>query len=139
MEVYRPSDPGYIQKLGEVHFPRIEAYGQYPYTTPAQPTGYLIRGSQFDLLPIPDAVYDLRIYYDNRQDVLATDTDEPLSPPDFHDMIVCWTIILGLLQNGDDPKIFIDMFNTRKSDLLETLISRGSDDPNAVIGYLESF
>jgi len=139
MEVYNPSDAGDITKLEEIRFPRVEAYGAWPYTTPGEPEGYLVRGTQFDLLPIPDAVYDMRIYFDVRQVSLATDVDSPNAPEDFHDMVVFWTVCLALLQNGDDPKIFVDLFNTRKTDLIETLISRGSDDSNPVSGYLEGY
>ena len=139
MEIYRPSDPGFIQKLDQVHFPRTEARGQWPYYASSQPSGYTVTGNQFNLLPIPDQVYDMRIYYDQRQSSLATDSEVALIPPDFNDMLVYWTIVLALLQNGDDPKVFIDLFNSRKSDLLETMISHGGDDPNAVEGYLESY
>ena len=139
IEVYDTSDPSNILKLDEMKFPRTEAVGSWDISYPGQPRMYISRGGQIDLYPIPDSVYPLRIYYEPRQSDLATDSDSPLSPVDFHDMLVYWTCVLAMLQNSESGDEFAGLFNLRKNELLESLFSSGSDDPKTVEGFMENY
>ena len=98
---------------------------------------YIIRGSQFAIEPIPDANYQMRIYYDQVQPDLVNDIDTPTSPVDFHDALVFWAAILAKKQNSEDDAGINLLFNTRKQELIETLINRGGEDSVAVEAYLE--
>jgi hypothetical protein len=137
MEVYSTSDTGDIEKLDEIRFPRTESGGEWPFPTSGRPKRYTVFGTQFNLEPIPDAVYTLRIYYDSRPDDMAQDSESPTSPVDFHDMVVYWACTLACAQNKESSEEFVGMFNLRKAELIQSLLSRGSDDPRAVEGYLE--
>ena len=143
MEIYDASNSNNILKLEEFRFPRIEASGPWPFQSSGQPVGYVVRGEQFDLLPICDAVYTLRLYYDVRQDNLSGDSSSPSSPSDYHDAIVFWSCVLATMINGnpqeDSTGQFSTMFSLRKEELINSLLRRGSDDPKAAEAYLENF
>jgi len=138
MEIYDPTNTSYIIKLDELRWPRIEANGDWMFpSTGAQPKRYITRGSQFDLYPIPDDVYDIRIYYDARPIAMDDDADIPTAPLDFHDMIVYWACLLAKKQNEEDDEGYAALFNARKVELIQTLINRGGEDPTTVEAYLE--
>lgn len=137
MEHYSVSDPSYKLKVDELKFPRTEMQGDWPFLEPGMPKRYTVYGTQFNLEPIPDDIYTMRIYYDSRKDDLALDAESPSSPTDFHDLIVYWTVVLALAQNKESSDEFVRLFNIRKSELIQFLLSRGSDDIKTVEGYLE--
>jgi len=137
MEIYDPTDPNYIIKLDELRWPRTEANSDWPFTQNQQPKRYITRGQQFDIYPIPDGIYNIRIYYDSKPVDLATDADVPTSPTDFHDMIVYWGAMLAKKQNEEDDAGFASLFNARRIELIETLINRGGEDSKTAEAFLE--
>lgn len=138
MEIFDSSDEGYVIKLDELRWPRIEANGDWLFpNAPAQPKRYVTRGTQFDLYPTPDAAYTIRIYYDARPATMDSDADSPTSPSDFHDMVIYWAAMLAKKQNEEDDSGFAELFNARKVELIQTLINRGGEDATTVEAYLE--
>jgi hypothetical protein len=137
MEIYDPTDASDITKLDELRFPRTESGGEWLYGQTQIPKAYTIREQQFDLLPTPDGTYNMRIYYDFRNTDLGTDTATPASPIDFHDMIIFLACLYAKKQNEDDDSWYGEMFRTRREELLSFILSRGSDDPKCVEGFLE--
>jgi len=137
LEIYDAADPNSIIKLDELKWPRIEANGDWLFIQSGKPQRYIIRGTQFDLYPIPDSVYTLRIYYDASKVDLASDSDAPATPNDYHDMIVYWACVLAKKQNDNDDAGFASIFNVRKAELIEFLKNRGGDDPRTVEAFLE--
>jgi hypothetical protein len=137
VEIYDPLDQNNIIKIDELRWPRIEANGDWLFTQFAQPKRYTIHGSQFDLYPIPDAVYHMRLYYDARKNDMATDTDTPDCPIDFQDLVVFYACMLAKKQNETDDDGFAALFNMRKVELVQSLIRRGGEDSHCVEAYLE--
>ena len=142
MEVYDPADTHKIYKIDEIKFPQTEGNGPWPFVYSGRPMGYQVIGKRFDLLPIPDMTYDMRIYYDGRKNDLAIDTDSPYIPADFCDAIVFWGCVLAATINGGpqedaDIQRYTAMFSQRKEELIQSLLRRGSDDTKAVVGFLE--
>ena len=137
MEVYDLGNPTLVTKIDEIRFPRTEANGDWLFPAVSQPKRYTVYGTQFNLLPIPDAVYNIRIYYDQRKDNLPDDDDIPLSPVDFHEMIAYWACVIALRPNSEDASEYVSLFNDRKADLINMLLSRGGDETTAVEAYLE--
>jgi hypothetical protein len=137
MEIYSTTDSSDIVKIDELKWPRSEAGGDWPFAQTGQPQRYTIVGTHFDLLPIPDNGYPIRVYYDARKADLSTDAQSPSSPLDYHDMIVYWDCLLAKKQNEDDDTGFASLFNARKVELIEMLINRGGEDPKIVEGHLE--
>lgn len=141
MEIYDTTDASKKYKLDELKFPQTEAYGPWPYPQIGRPVGYYLIGTRFDLNPIPDGTYDMRIYYDTRKNDLATDTDSPSIPLDFHDAVVFWGCVLAASidgnPQGDNKDTYIGLFKERKEELIQHLLRRASDDPKVVTGFLE--
>jgi len=87
---------GCVTKLTNSKFPRQEAYGEEIPTAMGQPCHYLWRGKNIDFIPTPDAAYTINLWMDRRQQLLTQNTDLPIAPPDYHDMIALWAAILCL-------------------------------------------
>lgn len=137
LEHYLTTDPNDIEKIEEIRFPRVELQGIWPAMREGKPRRYFIRSNQFEFIPIPDAVYDIRIYYDNAKPDLNIDTDVPSSPGDYHYLIALDTAYLAVPKNqGDHADNLGAMYFKGKEDLLQSLMGRGGDDPQNVEGYL---
>lgn len=138
LERYNASDPNDIVKLDEIRFPRTEMGGEWPFGANGEPRRYVLRGNQVDLYPIPDAVYTLRIYYDQRQEVFSSDSDTPTSPADFHEMIAMYAAILAKMKNpNEDSSTLATLYSDMEDLLISTIVGRKSADGQTVIGYLE--
>jgi hypothetical protein len=141
-----PSNPDTSAvKLDELRFPRTEAGGEWPFTAPGHPARFIFTGQAITLLPPPDSVYLMRLFYTQRPLDPTTDTAVPTSPVDFHDMIVFYGGMLAKRQNEDDitgsimteGNNFADLFKNRKAELIRVFTNRGGEDLKAVEGYLE--
>lgn len=141
-----PSQPETTKaKLDELKFPRTEAGGDWLFTAPGQPVRYTYINQAITLLPPPDSIYTIRLYYTQRPLDITTDTAIPTTPVDFHDMIVFYAGMLARIQNEDEvqagPLIegnnFAALFKNRKMELIEVFTRRGGDDLLSVEAYLE--
>src|SRR3989304_6359844 len=129
IEHYNASDASDITRLDEITFPRTEMQGDWPFSASGKPRRYQVRGANFDLLPIPDAVYTMKIYYDQRQTDLLQETDSPISPIDFHDMVAIWATILACPKDPDrDSTEFKTLWDNRESDLILAISGRKGSD-----------
>lgn len=138
LEHYSTADASDVIRLDEIGFPRTELQGDWPFSQSGKPMRYQVRGTQFDLLPIPDAVYTMKIYYDQRQVDMTQDTDSPIAPSEFHDMLSIWATILALPkdENRDDTN-FKTLWDNRYNDLILAISGRKGSDVGYVEGYLE--
>lgn len=137
IEHYNASDPGDIQKISKWHFPNSELGDDWPFTASGRPTQYIIRGTQLDLYPIPDAVYTLRLYYDQRKANLTGDAEIPSSPLDFHDMIALDVAVLARQKNQEDASDLRVLYNERRDELITAFADRDGAEADKVEGYLE--
>lgn len=134
-----------IVKLDELKFPRTEAGGDWLFTAPGQPVRYIFTGQAIRLLPPPDSIYTMRLFYTQRPLDITVDTAVPTTPVDFHDMIIFYAGMLAKRQNEDDIEAgpltegnnFASLFKNRKAELVEVVTSRGGEDSKAVEAYLE--
>lgn len=137
IEIIDPADPSSIIKVDELKFPRTEAGGDWLFTAPGQPLRYIIRGRQFDLWPIPDAIYTMRIYYAQLPPDIVNDIDVPTSPLDFHDMIVFYACALAMKQNEVEDGGFMGLFKERRAELIQEMAKRGGEEGRFPEAYLE--
>jgi hypothetical protein len=75
-----------------------ESY-QKDFSLNGVPTHYLLRKTQIDLYPTPDAVYRIRIWFDQRAAELGLSTDVPACALHFHYWIACEAGYLSSFQN----------------------------------------
>lgn len=125
-----------VERLDELPFPDSEQHQDWQWVSQSKPKRYRIVGNHFELWPIPDDIYTMRIYYDQLQVALALDPDIPLSPGDFHDMVAVWTVILALPKGSEDSLEYKAIWADRKNDLILTMGQRSASTP-VVSGYLE--
>ena len=141
MEIYDLGDPSKVYKIDETRFPRTEAMGAWPYPITGRPSAYYVIGTHFDLMPIPDDVYPMRIYYDVRKNDMALDSESPSIPTDFHDAIVFWGCVLASTVDGnpqqDNIATYQGLFKERKEEFIQHLLRRAGDDGKSIEGYLE--
>jgi len=137
LEKYLPADPSDIVKLVEANFPRIEGGGGWPVTRSGVPYSYFIRSNQMEFIPIPDGVYDIRIYYSNAKPKLLLGADLPSPPEDFHDMIALHAVVFALLKNSEPSLEFQRLYDRRQNELMESIQDRDGTDPEFVEGFLE--
>ena len=137
LERYNASDPNDIVKIDEIRFPRTEMGNEWPFGANGEPRRYVLRGNQIDLYPIPDAVYTLRIYYDQRQETFSDDSDTPTSPADFHEMIAIYAAILAKQKNNEDASVLATLYSDQEDLLISAIVGRKSADGQTVEGYLE--
>ena len=136
LEITNSLDQTDVQKLDELRFPDTEQHQDWQWVSPGKPQRYRIVGNHFELWPIPDDIYTMRIYYDQKQVDLAQETDIPLSPIDFHDMIAVGTVILTLPKGSESSEEYKAIWGDRKNDLILTMGER-SANVITVSGYLE--
>ncbi len=139
LEHYNAADASDIDKIDSLPFPRSEGSGAWPFSQPGKPRRYILRDDQIDLWPIPDAVYTLRMYFDNRQNDFSADADVPSSPLDFHELIALWTTILALPANHEGSDEYKTLYANGEIDLIESISGRKTRDPQTVEGYLEGW
>lgn len=137
METYDPSNPTDIDKIAEISFPEVEIQGLWPTTQVGKPQRYFVRSNQFEFLPIPDAVHEVRIYYTNVKPQLVAGTDLPASPSDFHDMIALHAVIFALPKNSEGSGEFQILFAQRKEELMESLLDRDGTGHEFASAFLE--
>ena len=137
LEHYSTTDASDIEKIDVIVFPRTEAQGYWPTTTTQRPARAILRGSQLDLMPIPDAVYTLRLYYEYAPPALTSDGISPASPADYHDMLGLWAAILARQKSEDDVSTLGQLYKAREADLIAVMERRRAADPVYAEGFLE--
>ena len=137
LEHYASGDASDIDKLTRVAFPQTEGNRGWPYKASGKPREYVVRATQYDLYPIPDAVYTMRIYVEERQADMAQDTDVPTSPPDTHPYIAAWAALLAMTKQGMLSAPLGALIDQYHADLMELFTARGGGEAPAVLGYLE--
>lgn len=126
-----------ITKLEGLPFPDTERGHEWPFDGRGKPRRFVLRAKQYDLLPIPDGVYTLRLYYDQLQPDLSEDDEVPTTPEEWHDMIALWAAILALPANADSYLELLALYRERQGDLVTALFDRKGTTPLVVQGYLE--
>lgn len=141
LEHYSLTDQNDIQVLEELPFPRTEGAGEYPFSQAGKPGRYTLHGTVYDLLPIPDAVYPMRMFFKERQLDMSNETAHaPASPLEFHDMVAIYATIQALQKNHEDASAFSAIWADRKEDLIMAMSSgRKGQDPEYVEGFMEDY
>lgn len=93
-------DADYGSWLQQVSAEEADSYLLYGDAR-GRPEVFAVRGGQIVLRPIPDAVYALTHYFYKVEPALASDSDSPLLPAQFHDGVVALAASFGWARKGD--------------------------------------
>lgn len=93
------------------------------------PTHYVVRRQQIDLYPTPDAVYAMKIWYDQRGAKLLNDTDVPAAPDNFHYWIGMNAAYLASLSNPVERRDdLLAQYKKRETEFIDELANSGAND-----------
>lgn len=67
-----------------------------------EPLGYYVVENKLVVVPVPDGVYTLRVWYTRAGVTLSADGDVPIIPARFHDLLTLFTVSQAK-RKGDDP------------------------------------
>lgn len=101
------------------------------------PAVYWIVGQSLRLLPVPQSVVTLRLYYEARITSLAADADIPSFDADYHDMAAKWAAIEAAVKDNKDLSALKDLFKARGEDLIQDVLHRIPAPEQVVESYME--
>lgn len=139
LEHYSTTDNSEVTQIPQGDFPEIERKGYYPYADTGKPIRYIVVGTNFYLLPVSDAAYTMRLYYEYSPSALSGDSSTPSSPSDFHDMIAYWASALALPKNGEDNSEMKRQWDDRQKDLIARMGARKGSEAMTVVGFMENY
>ena len=90
------------------------------HNTPGRPQHFHFRKSQIDLYPIPDVVYNLRMWFDKSELPLSLDTDSPTIEEEFHRGIMYLGAYFTSLRN---PELVREDFRREAEIVREEMIT----------------
>ena len=92
----------------------------------AEPHGYYVVGTKLFMVPIPDAVYTLRIWYTRNGVTLALDADVPIIPLRYHHLYVKYDVAQAK-RKSDDPAYvtYLQDYVAGRDGMVAYLRSRG--------------
>ena len=109
----------------------------YPFGSNNKPDYYDVRGVQFDLYPTPDAIYPMRLYYDQRQADMSQDSDVPGHPREAHPLIAARAAKMALTKQGDTGEAVKELIGDLEDTLSGWLTGRRGSVATTVAGYME--
>lgn len=128
MEHYSTSNP--TADIAEIRQLELSADTEWAHDVTDKPESYNPFGDHFDLWPIPDAVYPIRIFYDQIKANFIDDSSVPSSPAEYHDMVAIWATILALPKDTNrNANDLVALWQKREDDLVKDLKSRASSGP----------
>lgn len=104
----------------------------YP-AAPGTPAGYYIKKDRFTLLPAPDTVKTLRLWYSYLVTDLVTDGEEPDVPNQYHEYIAILATLDGLFRDGRDPSPFLEKKRYYEDLMKQDAENRREDQPRSIV------
>jgi hypothetical protein len=115
-------------------YPPREGYG------PGPGFGYFIAGNNIYLRPTPSHVFEVRLWFIPRVTELSADTDIPVIPEEYHEMLAEYAAIQMLAKSGEGIwKERSDIFKVELDSLLESIEMRNQSSEQMIITDEYSF
>lgn len=108
-------------------------------TASSGPSSYWVIGNQLRILPVPDSVMTLRLYYEARVTPLTSDSDTPAFDEDYHDIAAKWAAMELKIKNEDDLSSLSGVLEKRESDMVQDLFSRLPSPYTQTRAYLQEW
>ena len=94
-----------------------------------EPTGYYVEDDDLYVIPKPDGVYSLRVWYVKRGTTLSADADTPIIPTEFHDLIVLFAVSQAKRKDDDAAfQVYANDYEAGKRDMMIKLRDRQQSD-----------
>lgn len=96
--------------------------------------GYFVAGNTLYLKPVPAQAFTVRMWFVPRAILLEDDTDEPVVPEEYHELISEYAAIQCLRKSGETIyKEAMDLFNLELLNMLETIEIRDHQPEQMII------
>lgn len=91
-----------------------------------EPLGYYVVENKLVVVPVPDGVYTLRVWYTRAGVTLTADTDVPIIPARYHDLLTLFAVSQAK-RKGDDPSFvtYLSDYVSGRDAMVAYLRSRG--------------
>lgn len=97
------------------------------------PAGYYIKQDRFTLVPPPDSVKTLRLWYSYLVADLTVDGEEPDVPSQYQEYIAVLVTLDGLFRDGRDPGPFLEKKRYFEELMKEDSENRNVDQPRGIV------
>jgi hypothetical protein len=137
-EKFIPRDPG----------PNMFNWKQTGVITPAgtnisdsYPQAYWIVGATIRMIPVPQSIRTIRLYYEARITDLTDASDVPAFDEDYHDMAAKWAALELMPKNQDesDPKLVSALLADRDKELIQDVLHRLPEPYTQTVAYLQGW
>jgi hypothetical protein len=105
------------------------------------PQAYWIVGSTIRIVPVPQAVWTLRMYYEARITDLTSGPDTPAFDEDYHDMAAKWAALELMPKNQDNEvgKMVAALLQDRDRELVQDVLHRLPEPYTRTVAYLQGW
>lgn len=104
-----------------------------------EPLGYYVIENKLVVVPIPDGIYTLRVWYTRAGVTLTNDSDTPIIPARYHDLLTLFAVSQAK-RKGDDPAYvtYLQDYVSGRDAMVAYLRGRGLGTNRRVIDLDES-
>lgn len=117
-----------VQALGSCTMNQQDAFPQF-----GQPCAFYIQKNQLILLPAPNDVRTMVLYYSYRIEDMVVEADLPDVPEEFHEYIVMLAAKTCFLKDGRDPGLVVEKIRQVEMALERDAIERAQDHMSQVV------
>lgn len=101
------------------------------------PSMYWIVGASIRILPRPQSVLTMKLYYEARLSPLTDDAEVPSFDADYHDMAAKWAAIEAGIPNNNRLVELQALYEARDADLIQDVLHRVPAPSQEVASYLQ--
>lgn len=104
-----------------------------------EPLGYYVTENKLVVVPVPDGVYTLRVWYTRAGVTLSADADTPIIPARYHDLLTLFAVSQAK-RKGDDPAYvtYLQDYVSGRDAMVAYLRGRGMSANRRIIDNDES-
>lgn len=104
-----------------------------------KPAGYYVLEGKLYVVPLPDDVYTLRVWYTRAGVTLVNDADVPIIPARYHDLLTLFAVSQAK-RKGDDPAYvtYIQDYVAGREGMVAYLRARGVSADHRIVDLDES-
>jgi len=101
------------------------------------PSMYWLVGSSIRVLPRPQSVLTMKLYYEARLTALSADGNIPTYDADYHDMAAKWAAIEAGIPNNNRLEELKALYDARDADLIQDVLHRVPAPPQETESYIQ--
>lgn len=101
------------------------------------PQYYFFQGNYIVLVPCPDNVWTMRLYYEYVLPDLVNDSDSPDLPDQYHEMVALYAARDGFIKDGRDAALLQRKIDDFEKMLKQDAEQRNADEPRTIVQTID--